>query len=70
MINNIGEGPRTCLLKRVEDACQLLLLVFASHVQVLIRENVRGERLNATLNLFVLKENVKIPVILEAGVIG
>ena len=70
MINNLGEGPRTCLLKRVKDAGQLLLLVFASHVQVLIRENVRGERLNATLNLFVLKENVKIPVILEAGVIG
>ena len=58
-------------MERVEDACQLLLLVFASHVQVLIRENVEGGKwLNATLHLFVLEENVKIPVILEAGVIG
>ena len=50
MINNLGKGQRTCLLERVEDACQLLLLVFASHVQVLIRENERGK--NGLMLLF------------------
>ena len=43
MINNLGKGPRTCLLERVEYACQLLLLVFTSHVQILVTENVRGK---------------------------